>query len=548
MPPPIPERESMTVDFKSDRNRLPDRDLVAAVVCLANTDGGELYVGVEDDGTVTGLHAAHLNLTGMTALIANSTVPPLSVRVEGLEVDGRRVAKVTVPKARQLIATSEGLLQRRRLKADGLPECVPLYPHEFERRRSDLGILDYSALPVEQATAADLDPLERVRLRQAVGRFRGDRSLLGLDDAELDGALGLVRRDGDRTTPTVAGLLLLGRESALRDHLPTHEIALQMLEGTQVRVNDFYRTPLLHTLERIEEQSSPRLAENEIQVGLFRVPVPDYDRPAFREALINAVVHRDYTRLGAVHVRWEEDALVISNPGGFVEGVSLDNLLVTEPRPRNPRLADAMKRIGLTERTGRGIDLIYQGLLRYGRPAPDYSRSDRQSVVVVLHGGQADVGLLRIMIEEERRLGHPLPVDSTIALALVRRERRIDASRLAREIQRDEGTARVVLERLVEAGLLQAHGRKSRTYTFTPQVYQHFGQADEYVRQAGFDPIQQEQMVLQYVHTHGRITRKDAMTLCRISEDQASRLLRKLRSENKLLRSGKARNAAYTLP
>jgi ATP-dependent DNA helicase RecG len=543
----IPERESLTVEFKSDRDRLPDRDLVATVICLANTDGGELYVGVEDDGTVTGLHAAHRNITGMAALIANMTVPPLSVRVEALEVQGKRFARVTVPMSRQLVATSEGLLQRRRLKADGLPECVPFYPHEFERRRSDLGLLDYSALPVEQTTLADLDPLERERLRQSIERHGGERGLLGLADDELDGALGLVRRDGSTRTPTVAGLLLLGRESALRDNLPTHEVALQVLEGTQVRVNDFYRTPLLKTLERIEEQSRLRLAENEIQVGLFRVPVPDYDRLAFREAVVNALVHRDYTRLGAVHVRWETDALVISNPGGFVEGVSLDNLLVTEPRPRNPLLADAMKRIGLTERTGRGIDLIYQSLLRYGRPAPDYSRSDRQSVVVVLQGGPADVGLLRIVIEEETRLGHPLPVDSIIALALIRRERRIDAERLARHIQRDEAAARVVLERLVEAGLVQAHGGKPRTYTFTPKVYQHFGQSEEYVRQAGFDPLQQEQMILQYVSAHGRIARKGAATLCRISEDQASRLLRKMKEENKLKSSGKGRNVVYTL-
>ena len=74
--------------------------------------------------------------------------------------------------------------------------------------------------------------------------------------------------------------------------------------------------------------------------------------------------------------------MIISNPGGFVEGVTLDNLLVVEPKPRNPLLADAIKRIGLTERTGRGVDLIYEGLLRYGRPAPDYARSDPTTVVV----------------------------------------------------------------------------------------------------------------------------------------------------------------------
>jgi ATP-dependent DNA helicase RecG len=277
--------------------------------------------------------------------------------------------------------------------------------------------------------------------------------------------------------------------------------------------------------------------------------VPNYDPRAFREALVNALVHRDYTRLGAVHVRWEAESLTVSNPGGFVEGVGLDNLLVVEPRPRNPLLADALKRIGLAERTGRGIDLIYQGMLRYGRPAPDYGRSDGNSVVVVLSGGAADLGMLGIILEEEKRLKHPLPVDSLIALCLLRHERRVDTGRLAREIQKDEAAARAVLERLVEAGLVEAHGvRKGRTYTLSPRVYQGLGQAADYVRQAGFDAIQQEQMVLQYVRTHGRIARKDAETLCRISGDQASRLLRKLKEEKKLASSGSGRSVVYTLP
>lgn len=546
---PIPERESLTIEFKSDRDRLPDRDLVAAVICLANTEGGDLYVGVEKDGTVSGLHTSHQNVTGVVALIANQTSPPLTVRVEVVEVDKVRVAKIMVPKSRQLVATAEGLLQRRRLKADGTPECVPLYPHEIAQRQSDLGLLDYSGLPLPAASLADFDPLERERLRQCVERYGGDLSLIGLADEELVGALGLVRREEGRLVPTVAGLLILGKESALREHLPTHEVAFQVLEGTDVRVNEFRRMPLLKTFEWVEQQFRARLVEKELQAGLFRVPVPNYDPRAFREAFVNALVHRDYTHLGAVHVRWESEAIVISNPGGFVEGVTLENLLVVEPRPRNPLLADAIKRIGLAERTGRGIDLIYQGLLRYGRPAPDYRRSDSKSVVVILPGGEADIGTLRTIIEQENRLSHSLPVDSLIALSLLRQERRVDTARLAHCIQKDEASARQVIERLVEAGLVEAHGvKKGRTYTLSPTLYQRMGQPADYVRQAGFDPIQQEHMVLQYVQAHSRITRKDVSELCRVNEDQATYLLRKLRQDGKLELVGAGRGAYYRKP
>lgn len=104
--------------------------------------------------------------------------------------------------------------------------------------------------------------------------------------------------------------------------------------------------------------------------------------------MANALIHRDYTRLGAVHVQWHEDRLEIANPGGFPEGVRLDNLLVKQPRPRNPLLADAFKRAGIVERTARRIDTIFYEQLRNGRPAPNYERSTEASVVLVLPVGR----------------------------------------------------------------------------------------------------------------------------------------------------------------
>lgn len=258
----IPSEESLTVEFKSDRDKLSDGDLVLAVVCLANTQGGTLYVGVEDDGTVTGLHAAHRrHVESLAALIANRTVPPLSVRVRVIEAEGHLVAVINVPRSPRLVALSAGTPQRRRVKANGHPECVPFLPHEFPAHQADQGLLDYSALRVTGASVAGFDPLERERLSQAVKRYRGDEALLGLGDEELDGALDLTRREGGRRVPTVAGLLLLGREEALRQHLPTHEVAFQLLDGTDVRVNEFSRRPLVASFERIEEPFSAHLVE-----------------------------------------------------------------------------------------------------------------------------------------------------------------------------------------------------------------------------------------------------------------------------------------------
>lgn len=539
--------ETLSVEFKSDVKGLPDRDLVAAVVALANTEGGLILLGVEDDGTVTGVQPNHQDTTGLNALIANRTSPSVAISTEIIEQDGKKILSITVPKSSSIVSTTDGLVLRRRLMASGRPEAVPFYPHEFVQRQAALGLVDPSAMPLVSLSVDDLNPLERQRIREAIRRYGGDMTLLPLADEELDSALGLVTTVEGVRRPTVAGLLFLGREEIIRRHIPAHEIAFQVLEGTDVRVNEFFRKPLLQTFEEVELLFKAWVVEEEIQVGLFRVPIPNFDRRAFREGFINALVHRDYARLGAVHVRLDDDGLTIISPGGFIEGVTLQNLLVAPPRSRNPLLADIVKRIGLAERTGRGIDRIYEGMLRYGRPAPDYSMSDSYSVVLLMSRADADISFLEMILVYEERTGVPMPIDSLIILSRLRQERRLTTTDLAESIQKTETSTRATLEKLVEAGFIEAQGTgRGRSYMLSAKVYKKIGQAAAYIRQAGFDPIQQEQMVLTYIDKLGSIKRADVMELCRLSGPQAYHLLNRLQQQGKIRKKGKKRYAFYT--
>jgi ATP-dependent DNA helicase RecG len=538
--------ESLTVEFKSDVKGLSDRDLVAAVVAMANTEGGLILVGVEDDGNVTGVQSSHQDTAGLVALIANRTSPSVAVRADVVDWGGRKILRIQTPKSRGIVSTSDGLLVRRRLMASGRPEAVPFYPHEFMQHQSAMGLIDPSATPLTSLSVEDLNPLERQRLRESIRRYGGDTSLLPLSDEEMDGALGLVTTVEGVRHPTVAGLLMLGREEILRQHLPAHEIAFQVLEGTDVRANEFFRKPLLQTFEEVELLFKARINEQEIQVGLFRVPIPNYDRRAFREAFINALVHRDYSRLGAVHVRLDDDGLMLSSPGGFVEGITLQNLLVVAPRSRNPLLADVVKRIGLAERTGRGIDRIYEGMLRYGRPTPDFAMSDATSVVLILQKSDADTGFLEMILRQEEHTGNAMPIDSLIILSRLRHERRLTTADLISDTQKTEQATRTALEKLVEAGLVEAHGTgRGRTYTLSAKVYRRVGQKAAYVRQAGFDSIQQTQMVLSYIDKHGSIKRSETAELCRISNDQAHRLLKHMKRNGTIVQNGQAKGSFY---
>ncbi len=417
----------------------------------------------------------------------------------------------------------------------------------MDSRRGSLGLLDLTAQPVVSVKWEDLDSIEFDRLRRVIRQYGGDRTLLAFDNFEMAKALGLVEGDTEPKHPTLAGILLLGKEEILQRNVPAHEVAFQVLKGTKVEVNNFFRLPLIRIVEEVMSQLQARNREEEVMLGLFRMGVPDYSEQGAREAFLNALIHRDYQKLGAVHFQWYEDRIEISNPGGFVEGVTLSNLLVTPPRPRNPRLADVFKRIGLVERTGRGIDTIFEGQVRYGRPIPDYSRTTEDSVTVILRGGPANLDFCKWIVEQERA-GRTLSLDALFILNELQYERRIDISRAVELTQKTEGDVRSTLEDLVEDGIIEAKGeKKGRTYHLAANVYRTFGEKAGYVRTRGVELIQQQEMVIQYLRAHKYIKRSEVAELCKISPDQAKRLLQKLVKAGKLLQHGKSKGTRYEL-
>lgn len=544
--------ETLAVEFKGDWSGnkqspnnpgLPDKDLTEALVALANTEGGYLLLGVEDDSTMTDVRPRHQDEKGLMAMVTHRTIPFLSVNAVLCELDGHTVMRIEVPKSRQLIATTEGVLLRRRLKTDGKPEAVPFYPHEFMSRQSSFGDIDPSAIVMEEIAYNQLDGLQRLRLRQMIEVYHGDATLKDLSDEELDLALQLVVEKNGDLHPTVTGLLILGTEKLLRQHLPTYEVAFQMLEGTEVRRNIFYRKPLLETFEAVSKEFSTLIREEELEVGLFRVPVPNYDERAFREAFVNALTHRDLNLLGTVIVLIDDHGLTISNPGGFVDGVTIHNLLVVHPHSRNPLLADVIKRIGLAERTGRGIDRIYEGLIRYGRPAPDYSASGEASVSVFLNNAQANLAFMRMYMTASDK---PLPLDSLIILSALLHEKQLSIGELQVEIQKNEKTVHAEVEELVELGLITPHGNgRGRTYMISAEMYAKAGNKAAFVRQAGFTRVQHEQMILSFIDAHGSIKRGDVMELCHLSGKQATRCLYLLKGKGYIEQKGTRKTAFY---
>lgn len=255
-----PVKETLTIEFKSDKKCYAMEKLYEDLVGMANTDGGWLFLGMEDSGTATGVNNQHKDLQYMESSIQDNTVPSLFVHTHMEEWDGCMVLAIEVPISRQLMMTSQGKYLRRRIKRDGTPETVALKPDEILQRLSYIQALDPSAQVIEDLPAeVALSPLERERMRNMIRIYHGDATLLDLSDNELDRALGFVRERNKEWFPTITGLLMIGHETYIRQYVPSHEVLFQVLDGVNVLSNPpAMHASLLQTFEMGAEADNVR--------------------------------------------------------------------------------------------------------------------------------------------------------------------------------------------------------------------------------------------------------------------------------------------------
>lgn len=342
--------ETFTTEF--ERSDINDKDLTKAVACLANGEGGVLLIGVDDDGTVVGASPRHEGVTDparVAAYIQANTEPALAVSVYLETIDDQEVIRIDVPRGDPgPIGTKLGFFTKRVLKSTGEPECAPMTAHEIVSMGMVTRGQDFAASIARDASMSDLDPLEFDRFRRLC-HGAGDE-LADLSDEDILRALGLV----PIAAPiSIGAILLFGTVAAVQRWVPNAEVLFQDVRSGYQTTNISIVQPLLRTAELLRELIDARNTVTELMAGLQRVEVPLIPSITRREAVANALVHRDYAAVGPVRVQLTDSSFVVANPGGFPPGVTTQNIL-DQSRPRSPILASAFKRAGLVERRGKG--------------------------------------------------------------------------------------------------------------------------------------------------------------------------------------------------
>ncbi len=396
----IAEGEGPYLEFKAAR--VKPATLARTLVAFANSGGGRIVIGI-DDATrqPTGVPNREIALDSVyRAASLDCCQPAVSISVEERTYQGQPVFVVAVPyQPREMFTTDGRVLVRRGT------ENVPALPHQITALASRRGQLHYEAETPPGATLGDLDLGLLENYRATYEKKRGRR--LMLPDLKLLEHLGaIVHRKGE-PCPTVAGLLVFGRE--VWRHVPQSRLSIVRYPGPAITRNILDARELEGGVPDMIDQATDYLSER-LQVGAIRdvrrfgprrEDVPEYPLPALREIITNALAHREYQIRGArVILKWFSDRIEVSNPGELMEPITPVTIYTTRPVHRNPNLMKMLYGYGYVEGYGDGLPMV-RALFEEHPLRPPLPRFEEVpgSVTVTLYA--ADLSKL---VEEERKV------------------------------------------------------------------------------------------------------------------------------------------------
>lgn len=431
----------------------PDAQALAeTMVAFANTDGGTIVVGWGPEAEAA---EAWLEEDLEAALMEAQQAcnPPIRTEWRPFEARGRRGVAIVVARSPELHSLADG-----RVLVRAGAENRPLGGEEIRQLAATKGTGDFEAETVPGATRDDLsDEVIAEYLEKRSERQR--RPVTGPVEDYLR-EIGALDEAGD---PTVAGMLLFGKQPSA--YLPQAGLVFVRFVGTEPRGREGLagygrREEINGPLPRLIEQAW-RVLWEEMRVeavvkGLEREERTEYPPFAVREALVNAVAHRDYRLRGRrIEIRMFDDRLEVTSPGGLPGYITLDNI-VEEHFSRNPRIVSGLFQWGYIEELGLGIDRMIEAMVEHGHPPPKF-RATPYSFTVVLYNVRERPAIpawQRDMNERQLR-----------ALAYIQEKGRI-TNREYRELcpSVSAETLRLDLADLVDKGILLKIGDKRGTY------------------------------------------------------------------------------------
>jgi len=521
-------KEGESIQFKEAKNRFDSGEAARCCCALANCGGGKLVFGITDKRPRQVVGSSAFDQPERTRM---GLIDKLKIMVDFqlYEYQGKRVLTFDVA-SRPL-----GLP----VQCDGVAwwyegdSLIPM-PEEIRRKIYAEAGFDFSGSICPNANLDDLDEEAIETFRDRWVTKSGNQRLASLSAEQLLRDCEAITDDGI----TYAALVLFGKRESLGKYLPQAEIVFEYrsseVSGPASQREEF-RVGFFSCYNRLWELINLRNDKQHYQEGFFVYDIPTFNERVVREAILNAVSHRNYQMGGSVFIRQYQNRLVVESPGGFPNGITLENILDRQ-LPRNRRIAEILALCGLVERSGQGMNLIYELNIKEAKQLPDFTGTDENFVSLTLNGLVLDMKMLSLINQIGNDRMEILSTGDFLTINELYHEQSVTES------------LKPCLKKLMDLGIVEHIGRNK--YVLARSLYTAAGKPGIHTRVVGLDRDTNKELLLKHIRKNGdkgTPFKELQQVLPGHNRGQIQVLMRELRADGRIDCKGKTSAARWFL-
>ncbi|OGL73195.1 hypothetical protein A3E39_00275 [Candidatus Uhrbacteria bacterium RIFCSPHIGHO2_12_FULL_60_25] len=522
-------QEGEVLEFKEARGAFSPSSRSDYCAAIANMGGGKLLLGVANDHRVVGTSVYQGTVNGVSQEVFDAI--GITVRVEEVAHPDGRVVIFDIPsRTTGRLVRSNGRYRYPMRRGESLVEM-----DESEVRYALNEVRpDFSATIQDELSTDDLDPV-------AVANFRKLRSEKMRNPRVQADPLDRVLSDAGLLMNgrcTFACLVLLGNEESVRRLAPQSEIIYEWRTRAGQTSHNFrkeWTKPYFAIYDEIWQTINARNLRMPFQEGFIQREVDAFDEKSCREAVNNAVAHRDYTITeGSIFIHASPEQFSVTSPGGFLPGITSENIFV-KSQWRNRRIADALEHTKLIERSGQGMDDIFEISIRQGKGLPNFIGTDDRTVQINIPAVVEDPAFIQFLEKVANEKQHTFSLDEMMELERVRKNGPIADLRFK--------------TRLLTLGVVEKVGKTRGTkYILSHRYYKFEMKPGEYTRIKGISRKSKKELILEHIRREGTGRAVDFMdAFPDLKRGDIQNLLQELKRDGLLRTEGITRSAVWKL-
>lgn len=522
--------EGCNLEFKAAKNSFnAEKDLPDYCAALSNEGGGKLILGVDHNGKVVGTTTFH----GTYNKLSHDLLTKIKIRVDVEELYhlNERVLIFHIPPhphGRPIRSTGSYTYPMR--AGESLTEMDEITLKSILNETTP----DFSNQIVDGLSLMDLDEraIENFRKRWAQKARRED--YLTFPDEKMLRSVGLLTDKGLNYTC----LFLFGKKERIDELIPCSEIIFEWRQDAKKIAHDFrinWREAFFKIYDEVWDAINARNLRIPFQEGLFQREIYAFSEKPIREALLNAVAHRDYTiKSQSIFIKASPEEFIIESPGGFPPGITLENILY-KTSWRNRSIVETFEKAGLAERSGQGMDDIFESTIKEGKGMPDLSESDAYSVRLKIPAQVKDKGFIFFLEKIARSRQIILSFEEIYELEKIREQQMVPKLKYT--------------SKFLELGIIEPVGRtKGTKYILSHKYYVQEGKVGIHTRLTGLSRDQKKELILNHLRKNEKGVMKDFLdAFPDLKQQDLNNLLQELKRVGKVIHEGSRRSGYWVL-